>query len=123
MKRLATFTSFNTVAAGLAAFLINAASLSHAADQSRSDVIKESKPQFVFVGGEVKIPQRYIYTNGMTASAAVQMAKGVTDQASPKLTLTREGQKPITLDLEAIGKNKDKDLELKAGDKVFVPRR
>src|SRR5258706_16376922 len=38
--------------------------------------------QFVMVGGEVKIPNRVLFTNGMTALDTIRIAKGVTDKAS-----------------------------------------
>jgi hypothetical protein len=81
------------------------------------------RPEFVFIGGQVNVPQRYVYTNGMTVMAAIKMARGLTDQAAPtKVALTRASQKPITLDLKAIEVGKTKDIELQPGDKVHVPK-
>ena|SRR5437016_14292282 len=80
--------------------------------------------EFVYVVGQVKIPQRYVYTNGMTVSSAVKLAKGVTDQASPtKLTLTREGKRPVILDRQRIENGKAKDIKLEPGDTIFVAKK
>ena len=81
-------------------------------------------PQFLFIGGQVNVPQRYIYTNGMTLLRAIKMARGVTPEASlRKVTLTRNDGQPKTLDLQAIEQRKAKDIELRPGDRVFVPKK
>jgi protein involved in polysaccharide export with SLBB domain len=81
-------------------------------------------PQFVYIGGEVKIPQRCVYTNGMTLATAIQMAGGVTDFGSQtQVKLTRGPKKPLVLDLRKIEEGKQKDIKLEPDDKVFVPRR
>ena len=94
-------------------------------DDPQSSTGAESKtPQFVYVSGEVKIPQRYIYTNGMTLVAAIEMAGGVTDFGAQKqVKLTRGSRRPVVLDLRDIQDGKRKDIKLEAEDKVFVPRR
>jgi protein involved in polysaccharide export with SLBB domain len=74
--------------------------------------------------GEFKVPQRYVYTNGLTLTAAVKRAKGMTALASPtKVSLTRIGEKALLVDWKAIEEGKAKDVELRPGDKVFVPRK
>ncbi len=69
------------------------------------------------------MPQRYVYTNGLTMSTALKMAKGVTLQASTKVQLTRKGEKPVTFDRKSIEQGVGKELELQPGDRVFVPRK
>ncbi len=85
---------------------------------------KDSKPaQFVYIAGAVTIPQRYIYTDGLTLGKAIEMAKGVTSGASGKVTLTREGADIRTFAVKNIQKGRDKDIKLQPGDKVFVARK
>ena len=78
---------------------------------------------FIYVSGEVKIPQRYVYTNGMTLGSAIKLAKGPTAFASQKVLLTRNGGQPQTVDRKTIEQGKAKDIELQPGDKLFVARR
>src|SRR5262245_26507326 len=74
--------------------------------------------------GEVKIPARYFFTNGLTLTTAIKMAKGFTDLASPKeVSLIRTGAKPLVVDVKAIEQGKAKDIELRPGDKVQVQRK
>ena len=83
-----------------------------------------ARPEFYFVRGEVNVPQRYVYTNGLTLAGAIKRAKGLTAQASAtKVSLTRAGDKPLILDVKAIERGKAKDIQLKPGDQVFVPRK
>jgi len=80
--------------------------------------------QPVYVGGQVKLPQRIPYTNGMTLSTVIKIAKGVTDEASPtQVRLTREGKKPLMLDRQKIENGKGKDIKLQPGDMIFVPKK
>src|SRR5205807_8375683 len=80
--------------------------------------------QLVYVGGQVKHPQRIPYTNGMTLSTVIKIAKGVTDEASPtQVRLTREGKKPLMLDRQKIENGKGRDIKLQPGDVIFVPKK
>lgn len=82
---------------------------------------KEPKPaRFVYVSGEVKVPQRYVYTEGLTVTKAIRQAKGVTAQASEKITLQRAGAKDQTFTLKQL---QGKDVPLQADDRLFVPRK
>ena len=104
--------------------LLNSSQL-RAAEARQNGANDESEPiQLVYVAGQVKIPQRYVFTNGMTLSVAIKMAKGVTEQASPtKVTLTREGKKPLMLDRQKVENGTAKDIKLQPGDKIFVPKK
>jgi hypothetical protein len=121
-----------TIASSIAVAFLSAAVLPflaltslRAAELPQSGLGGEPKPiQFVYLSGQVKIPQRCVYTNGMTLSAAIKMAKGVTDQASPtEVRLTREGSKPLMLDRRRIEDGKAKDIKLQPGDTIFVPKK
>ncbi len=84
----------------------------------------DSKPmQFVYVSGEVKVPNRYIYTDGLTLGSAIKMAKGVTPKASQNVTLTRQGTDVQRFSLKRIQTAEDKDIKLQPGDRIFVPRK
>lgn len=80
-------------------------------------------PQFIYISGEVKVPQRYVYSDGLTLGKAIKMAKGVTAKASDKVILTRQGSEERTFELKAVQKGDATDIKLKPGDKVFVPKR
>jgi protein involved in polysaccharide export with SLBB domain len=80
-------------------------------------------PQFIYIGGEVKVPQRYVYSDHLTLGKAIKMAKGVTSKASDKVTLTRQGSDEQTFKLKAVQKGDATEIKLKPGDKVFVPRK
>ena len=85
---------------------------------------KETKPpQFIYIGGEVKIPQTYPYSDDLTLGKAIKMAKGVTSKASDKVTLTRQGSAKQTFKLKAVQKGDATEVKLKPGDEVFVPRK
>jgi hypothetical protein len=84
----------------------------------------ETKPlQFIYIGGEVKVPQRCVYSDDLTHGKAIKMAKGVTSKASDKVTLTRQGSDKQTFKLKAVQKGDATDVKLKPGDEVFVPRK
>ncbi len=113
------------VAAALFAVLVAGPNLSRASAQSELSASNDSKhPQFVYISGQVNVPNRYVYTNGLTLSAAIKMAKGVTPEASlTKVALERNGEKPMSFDRKAIEQGKAKDVELRPGDKVFIPKK
>ena len=111
--------------AAVVGLLVVSASSLRAADARKNSADAEVKAvQFVYVSGEVKIPQRCVYTNGMTLSAAIKLAGGFTDSASPtEVKLTRGSKEPIVVDRRKIQEGKEKDFKLEPDDKVFVPRR
>jgi len=95
---------------------------SRAADLPANDDSKGA--QYVLIVGQVTIPARYPYTNGLTLVTAIKMARGLTAEAAPtRVVLTRESEKPRTLDLKAIQEGKTKDVELQPGDRVHVPKK
>jgi polysaccharide export outer membrane protein len=116
-----TTSLFRTLSGTCVAGLLLAA-VGTAADPPANDGTKGI--QFIYVDGQVTIPNRYPYTNGLTLSTAVKMARGVTAQAAPTMvTLRREGEKPTTVDLKAIQQGTIKDIELQPGDRVHVPKK
>jgi len=91
--------------------------------QAQTEPNENARPQFVFVEGQVKVPQRYVYTNGLTLKSALKRANGVLVEASAKVTLYRSGKEPMIFDRKALELGKEKDIELKPGDKVFVAKK
>jgi len=124
MKTIAFNVAPRISLATIVALLVLSPSLSRGADRPRIEANDESKPeQMLYLGGEVKIPGRYPYTNGMTLGSAIKMAKGLTDKASQtKVEITR-GTKKLVLDRKRIEATKNKDIKLEPGDRIFVPRK
>jgi hypothetical protein len=120
MKTTSLFKAFTGPC--LAGLLLTGATVSSGADSPAGEPSKEA--QYVYMDGLVTIPGRYPYTNGMTLDNGIKMARGVTVEAAvTKVTLIREGEKPATLDLKAIQRGQTKDVELKPGDRVHVPKK
>lgn len=124
MKTSAFSIARNRFSVALGVLLFIAFNPLGATEAPRSGAKEESKPaQFVNISGEVRFPQRYFYTDGMTLGTAIKLAKGVTAHASGNVTITREGGQQLTLDREAVEEGKAKDFELQPGDKIFVPKK
>ncbi len=124
MKTPVLSFAHGTSLAAIGGLLLISSNSLQAADAAQRRAMEESKPtQFVYVGGEVAVPQRYVYTNGMTLRGAIRAAKGVTAFALPDVTLTREGEQPMTINRKELERGKAKDITLQPGDKVFVPRK
>jgi serine/threonine protein kinase len=74
-------------------------------------------------GGGIAIPARRVFQPGLTVAAAIKASGGLTPGAlKEKAQLTRAGSnQPLTIDLNAIEKGTAPDLEIKPGDKLWVP--
>jgi hypothetical protein len=53
------------------------------------------KEPYVYVDGQVRVPNKFAWTNGMTLQDAVKAAGGFTDFASRRLQVTRDGVKTV----------------------------
>lgn len=84
--------------------------------------LAESK---IYVEGEVKRPGIYDYQPGMTAMSATIIAGGFDRFAAPNRTRIirqKEGQiEIIKINLSRVREGKIPDVELKPGDRVYVP--
>ena len=79
--------------------------------------------RWIFTGGEVKFPNRYLFVEGVTVLHAIETAGGLTDQGSTaKVQLRRKNQQPVDLDLEQMLLGKAQDPQLQPDDVVFVTR-
>ncbi|MEM6790249.1 MAG: polysaccharide biosynthesis/export family protein [Myxococcota bacterium] len=85
------------------------------------------KSKQITVAGQVKKPNSFPYRPGLTLSAAIAQAGGMTTLArSWQVVLvrnTREGAKKVIVDYDAINNNEIEDVPLQAGDKITVPER
>lgn len=85
--------------------------------------IKAEERYFV-VGGDVKLPNRYVYAGQQTVLGAIATAGGFTEFAAKnRVILTRVNGKQITIDCEKAEKKPELDLPVYPGDRVSVPRR
>jgi len=78
--------------------------------------------RFVNVGGDVKAPQRVPFTPDLTILAAINACGGFTEYADQaKVSLLRDGHRTI-INIKEVRKNPEKDVQLKPGDSIEVPR-
>ena len=106
-----------------AIFLIVAAGCVSRTQPMQSDVPKPGPaPLFVFVGGEVRQPGRFPWTNGITATGALKLAGGFTDFVSSRWLLIKhwDGSREkhrLTSDYRLMS-----NIALKPGDVIHSPR-
>ncbi|MDX2080692.1 MAG: polysaccharide biosynthesis/export family protein [Terrimicrobiaceae bacterium] len=78
--------------------------------------------RFVDVGGDVRGPQRVPFTPDLTVLGAINAAGGFSEYANQsKVRLLRDNQ-VITVDVKEIRRDPSRDLKLRPGDKIEVPR-
>jgi len=80
----------------------------------------------IYVLGKVNSPGVYDFREGLTALDACILAGGFAQYAAPnRSTITRRAeqgkQEIIKINLDRVKKGKDKDLQLKPGDRIYVP--
>ena len=80
-------------------------------------------PQYIYIAGEVNVPNKYVYSDDLTLGKALKLAKGVTSKASDQITLTRQGSDKQTFTLKEIEKGDAANIKLKPDHKIFVPRK
>jgi protein involved in polysaccharide export with SLBB domain len=81
-----------------------------------------AKDRFFYVGGEVRQPSRWPWTEDMTLMKAINTAGGFTDYANRgKVELTR-GKTKQTFNCEDLRQNPAKDVAVQPGDSIYVPR-
>jgi protein involved in polysaccharide export with SLBB domain len=80
-------------------------------------------PAYVFVGGEVKAPGRFPWTNGMRLTDSIERAGGYTVYADlTQMRITRLETNVILCDYRAAAASPAKNPTISAGDVVQVPR-
>lgn len=84
----------------------------------------KTEDRYFFVGGDVKLPNRYVYAGQQTVLSSIDTAGGFTEFGKKtKVLLTRANGKKIVVNCEKAQKNAELDLPVYPGDRVFVPRR
>jgi len=90
----------------------------------RLTITVKSQERAYYVGGEVRNPNRYIYSGAITVTKAIQTAGDFTDFANKKkVRLTRADGKTITVNCKKAQEDSTLDPPVFPGDKVHVPRR
>lgn len=81
--------------------------------------------RFVYVHGQVRVPDRYPYEDGMSVLQAIAAAKGFTDFArTSKVQVTRDSNRDvITVDGVKALEDPSYDVPVYSGDTIYVPRR
>jgi polysaccharide export outer membrane protein len=78
--------------------------------------------RFFYVGGEVRAPGRFNWTDDITLLKAISSAGGFTDYAKrTKVEVTR-GKQKLVYDCEDLRQNPHKDFRIQPGDSIYVPR-
>ncbi len=81
--------------------------------------------RYVYVHGQVRVPDRYPYEDGMSVIQAITAAKGFTDFARrSKVQVTRDSNRDVIMvdGLKAID-DPSYDVPVYSGDTIYVPRR
>jgi polysaccharide export outer membrane protein len=87
-------------------------------------VKQEGNTLWYYVDGEVKAPNRQLYTSRITVSKAITSAGGFTDFANKKkVKLTRLDGRSQIINCVKARDDSSLDLEVYPGDKIYVPRR
>lgn len=80
--------------------------------------------RFYSVGGEVRSPNRFLWTGSMTVLQAINTAGGFTDFASKtKVGLTRVSGERLTVNCKKALDHPELDLPVYPGDKLNIPKR
>ena len=91
---------------------------------TKMTVTVKQEDRFVFVGGFVKIPNRYPYTTGLSVLKAISAAGDFSEFGDKtKVTITRSDGRKETMDCKAAIENPSLDRPLFPGDRIYVPRR
>lgn len=90
----------------------------------RMTVNVKTEDRFVFASGEVKLPNRYIYSGELSVLKVIATAGGFTDFANKrKVELARVNGTIERIDCEKALADSSLDLPVYPGEKIFVPRR
>jgi polysaccharide export outer membrane protein len=78
--------------------------------------------RFFYVGGEVRGPGRYAWTEDVTMLKAINTAGGFTDYANRRKVDLIRGNKKTPVDFEELRHNPERDVSIQPGDSIWVPR-
>lgn len=87
-------------------------------------VTVRAEDRYFFVDGEVKLPNRYVYSGQQTVLKAIATAQGFTDfAAKERVELTRVDGRKFIVDCKKAQIKPVLDLPVYPGDRIMVPRR
>lgn len=78
--------------------------------------------RFFYVGGEVRSPGRFPWSEDITLWKALSSAGGFTDFANRRRVELSRGIKKNIFDGEELRQNPEKDIVILPGDSLYVPR-
>ena len=79
--------------------------------------------RFFYVGGEVKNPGRFLWSEDTTLMKAINTASGFTDYANRGRVELARGKEPLQIyNCEDLMRHPAKDVPIRPGDTVTVPR-
>jgi protein involved in polysaccharide export with SLBB domain len=78
--------------------------------------------RFFYVGGEVRNPNRFLWSDDTTLLKAVNTAGGFTDYANRRKVQLIRGKETQAFNCEELQRNPTKDVAIRPGDSITVPR-
>jgi polysaccharide export outer membrane protein len=78
--------------------------------------------RFFYVGGEVHNPSRFPWSEDMTLLKAINTASGFSDYANRRKVQLIHGKQQWEFDCEELQRNPSKDVPIRPGDTITVPR-
>jgi polysaccharide export outer membrane protein len=79
--------------------------------------------RFFYVGGEVKNPGRFLWSQDTTLMKAINTASGFTDYASRGKVQLARGKEPLQIfNCDDLMRHPAKDVPIRPGDTITVPR-
>jgi polysaccharide biosynthesis/export protein VpsN len=78
--------------------------------------------RFFYVGGEVRSPGRYNWTEDVTLLKSINTAGGFTDYSNRRKVEIARGKGKQVFDCEDIRQHPAKDVPIKPGDSIYVAR-
>jgi polysaccharide export outer membrane protein len=78
--------------------------------------------RFFYVGGEVRAPGRFNWTEDITLWKALNTASGFTDFANRRKVEVSRGKEKKVFDCEELRQHPEQDIIIQPGDSIYVPR-
>lgn len=88
----------------------------------RCHVIVLATTRYFYVGGEVRNPGRFPWTEDVTLLKAINTAQSFTDYANRRKVEVTRGKQKLTVDCEEARSSPTKDISILPGDSIWVPR-
>ena len=88
----------------------------------RCNVTVQVAARFFYVGGEVRASGRYAWSEDVTLLKAINMAGSFTDYANRAKVEIIRGKEKTTENAEHIRQNPTRDVPIRPGDSIWVPR-